>query len=221
MDPKGDERKCKLYPHLCTGGLPSHLLVCFLVWKTNFPMTCDIYHWSPSLLEAACQWHCMFSWSRGCGGLSTLLFVMNILIVRWWRKGRTHLFGKLVKYYIFHYISLGGDTSNTFGIFNPILGEMVEFDEHIFQMGWFNHQLVLLNALVFVSECVESMLDYHLSRLTHGLKVESCQLTTLTEHNFADWYWPDPMRLKETPWKVVYMWVCIENCLDPHLPFFC
>ena len=25
-------------------------------------------------------------------------------------------------------------------IFNPIPGEMIQFDDHIFQMGWFNHQ---------------------------------------------------------------------------------
>jgi len=24
---------------------------------------------------------------------------------------------------------------------NPILGEMIQFDEHVFQLGWFNHQL--------------------------------------------------------------------------------
>ena len=35
---------------------------------------------------------------------------------------------------------LGGGNSNIFGIFIPILGEMIQFDEHIFQMGWFNHQ---------------------------------------------------------------------------------
>ena len=28
-----------------------------------------------------------------------------------------------------------------FFIFTPIPGEMIQFDEHIFQMGWFNHQL--------------------------------------------------------------------------------
>ena len=28
-----------------------------------------------------------------------------------------------------------------FYIFIPIPGEMIQFDEHIFQMGWFNHQL--------------------------------------------------------------------------------
>ena len=26
-------------------------------------------------------------------------------------------------------------------IFTPNLGEMIQFDEHIFQTGWFNHQL--------------------------------------------------------------------------------
>ena len=26
-------------------------------------------------------------------------------------------------------------------LFSPLLGEMIQFDEHIFQMGWFNHQL--------------------------------------------------------------------------------
>ena len=24
-----------------------------------------------------------------------------------------------------------------------LFGEMIQFDEHIFQMGWFNHQLVI------------------------------------------------------------------------------
>ena len=25
-------------------------------------------------------------------------------------------------------------------LFSPLLGEMIQFDKHIFQMGWFNHQ---------------------------------------------------------------------------------
>ena len=25
-------------------------------------------------------------------------------------------------------------------LFSPLPGEMIQFDEHIFQMGWFNHQ---------------------------------------------------------------------------------
>ena len=32
-------------------------------------------------------------------------------------------------------------------LFSPrTLGKMIQFDEHIFQMGWFNHQLVMLMA---------------------------------------------------------------------------
>ena len=27
-------------------------------------------------------------------------------------------------------------------LFSPLPGEMIPFDAHIFQMGWFNHQLV-------------------------------------------------------------------------------
>ena len=30
--------------------------------------------------------------------------------------------------------------SMIFYVFTPILGEMIQFDEHIFQVGWFNHQ---------------------------------------------------------------------------------
>ena len=32
--------------------------------------------------------------------------------------------------------------SNIFGIVTPKIGEDFQFDEHIFQMGWFNHRLV-------------------------------------------------------------------------------
>ena len=38
-------------------------------------------------------------------------------------------------------MKLGGGNSNVFGIFTPKLGEDFQFDEHIFQRGWFNHQL--------------------------------------------------------------------------------
>ena len=31
-----------------------------------------------------------------------------------------------------------------FFMFIPIWGFMIQFDEHIFQMGWFNHQLVMV-----------------------------------------------------------------------------
>ena len=42
-------------------------------------------------------------------------------------------------------LNLGGGNSNIFGNFTPeILGRWTHFDEHIFQMGWFNHQLVMV-----------------------------------------------------------------------------
>ena len=31
--------------------------------------------------------------------------------------------------------------TQTFFIFTQILGEMIQFDQHIVQMGWFNHQV--------------------------------------------------------------------------------
>ena len=36
--------------------------------------------------------------------------------------------------------SLAGGNSYIFFMFTPILGEDSQFDEHIFQWGWFNHQ---------------------------------------------------------------------------------
>ena len=39
---------------------------------------------------------------------------------------------------------LGDGFKHVFLIFNPKLGEMIQFDEQIYQMGWFNHQLQFL-----------------------------------------------------------------------------
>ena len=47
--------------------------------------------------------------------------------------GPTSVFGNC-------YTKLGGGFK--YFSFSPLLGEMIQFDEHIFQMGWFNHQLV-------------------------------------------------------------------------------
>ena len=48
-----------------------------------------------------------------------------------------------------------------FFIFTPKIGEMIQFDEHIFQMGWFNHQAVFIHPLagkarrvVLKNECI-------------------------------------------------------------------
>ena len=38
-------------------------------------------------------------------------------------------------------LNLGAETSNILFMFTLIPGEMIQFDEHIFQLGWFNHHL--------------------------------------------------------------------------------
>ena len=45
---------------------------------------------------------------------------------------------------LFGDIYLGGGFK--YFLFSPLLGEDFHFDEHIFQMGWFNHQLVMIDA---------------------------------------------------------------------------
>ena len=32
-------------------------------------------------------------------------------------------------------------------LFSALFGEIIKLDEHIFQMGWFNHQLVIVHGL--------------------------------------------------------------------------
>ena len=38
-------------------------------------------------------------------------------------------------------VLLDGGKNQRFVIFTPKIGEMIQIDEHIFQTGWFNHQL--------------------------------------------------------------------------------
>ena len=49
--------------------------------------------------------------------------------------------------------SLGGFI---FFWFLPLPGEMIQFDEHIFQMGWFNHQLVQHRSIVICHSFCDS-----------------------------------------------------------------
>ena len=47
-------------------------------------------------------------------------------------------------------VDLGGGFK--YVLFSHLPGEMIQFDEHIFQMGWFNHQPVgcfLVNILIY------------------------------------------------------------------------
>ena len=50
----------------------------------------------------------------------------------------------------FHELLVGGFK---YFLFSPLLGEMIQFDDHIFQMGWFNHQLDY-------DSCISMILSY-------------------------------------------------------------
>ena len=75
-----------------------------------------------------------------------------------WQRGKKHPMGCVLSNYLSqvfiesfysfflpkkaaHEVIIPGWWFQRFFIFTPILGEMIQFDEHIFQMGWFNHQL--------------------------------------------------------------------------------
>ena len=56
-------------------------------------------------------------------------------------------------------------------LFLPLPGEMIQFDEHIFQMGWFNHQLVF----AWPSQKTTPSQNYRKHR-KHGFFVEPYEL---------------------------------------------
>ncbi len=73
--------------------------------------------------------------------------------------------------YFWKHQFLGG-VFNYFFIFTPILVEIIQFDEHIFQMGWFNHQPDLLFQNLF------SLKTLALSRSTSWIRSVEWTVTT-------------------------------------------
>ena len=55
-------------------------------------------------------------------------------------------------------VFLGGGFKYIF-IFTPIPGEMIQFDEHIFQMGW-NHQLVVKHSTLPTTTLLSFLLGW-------------------------------------------------------------
>ena len=80
-----------------------------------------------------------FFWDRvGCNELFLFGFLaVTKEIMKVWKRFCFVCFGLVA--FVFWVVA-----TQTFFIFTLILGEMIQFDEHIFQMGWFNHQLVLV-----------------------------------------------------------------------------
>ena len=65
-----------------------------------------------------------------------------------------------------HQFSRWWQLKRILGCFIP--GDMIQFDEHIFQMGWFNHQLIvgLATELVWMMTGLFQLISMH--RWTHG-----------------------------------------------------
>ena len=116
-------------------------MVSYLCWKTTDQGE-SIYfsqYWDPwDLVDCYSTSTCLVRSSPGAMpkylvsyftwlGLWGVCFV-EVQALWWWAQ---------VWVIVFHSL-LGG------GLEYPIPGEMIQFDEHIFQMGWFNHQLVYI-----------------------------------------------------------------------------
>ena len=57
-------------------------------------------------------------------------------------------------------------------LFSPLPGEMIQFDDHIFQMGWFNHQLFF----VVFSNVLPNVVGIHFLRSESHMKALSSRL---------------------------------------------
>ena len=71
--------------------------------------------------------------------------------------------------FVVHGLEIGVVVSNV--LFSTLFGEMIQFDEHIFQMGWFNYQLEMytycLRPSVFSSNTLNMAIGRQLSRVIH------------------------------------------------------
>ena len=82
-----------------------------------------------------------------CCGAGSLHHWMDATQMKTWIKETTAQINRCRSYRFNFHLFLG--TSNPilaggfkYLLFSTLLGEIIQFDEHTFQMGWFNHQLV-------------------------------------------------------------------------------
>ena len=90
---------------------------------------------------------------------------------------------------------------------------MIQFDEHIFQMGWFNHQLVNNNPFVrpYKNHLQSSMVTYlatvvgcHLLKMWFLLKMMEISML-FVENTSRD--------VPQRPMKHVYIYICIVRAV--------
>ena len=83
--------------------------------------------------------------------------ILGKILSKTWKKILPCHFMRLQKKQELHY--LGGGFK--YFLILPVLGEMIQVDEHIFQMGWFNHQLVVnhinyISIYIYIHGCFQN-----------------------------------------------------------------
>ena len=80
-------------------------------------------------------------------------------------------------------------------IFTPIPGEMIQFDEHIFQMGW-NHQLVSV------------LINFHLFIMVHTVDGRNAAPPVICETPIEKWGIFSQPQLMQDSFHQQYCWYC-------------
>ena len=70
-------------------------------------------------------------------------------------------------------------------LFATLLGGMIQFDEHIFQMGWFNHQLEKGQINQQFLRILAPFLQHFFAEKPHNLRF--CQKNTIGFEDFKPW----------------------------------
>ena len=113
-----------------------------------------------------------------------------------WTDGLEKLTPSEVWWVLVENSRLGGGFKDFF--FSPLLREMIQFDEHIFQMGWFNHQLAgfvstsdqkfsILESRFFL--LLDEVLRNELSVFFGTMVSEECFLTSPKNETFFHRNW--------------------------------
>ena len=137
---KGDEQKPTFQPSLCLK--KTHTLVSLHKFGFDSTLNCTPQpNLQPTNLQLPTH-HFTETMGQSMTFCSGILELGDIVAASW----ISHFFGEEWRPRP-SWMVVGGGVSHIFGsIFSPKIGEMIYFDKystvHIFQMGWFNHQLV-------------------------------------------------------------------------------
>ncbi len=91
--------------------------------------------------------------------------------------------------------------------FSSLPGEMIQFDEHIFQMGWFNHQPIFVGC-----ECIFSVPPWWRIQIVLGAAPSCCSQAKTSQIILSD-------SIGICLWIFMYIWVFPKIGVPPNHPF--